>query len=63
MTDSKKRGQEPTAFIYLTNGGFAIATNFKMIGDLMPEKSDWWSNYCRALEAAQRDFDKRTGKP
>lgn len=32
--------------------------NFRVLGDLTPEKSEWWKDFGRALEAARRDWDR-----
>jgi hypothetical protein len=31
--------------------------NFRHIGDLTPEKSAWWKEFGRALEAAHREWE------
>lgn len=33
--------------------------NFRYVGPLTPEASEWWRSFGRFLEAAQRNFDKR----
>lgn len=32
--------------------------NFRFIGDLTPEKSEWWHEFGRHLKAAQHNFPK-----
>lgn len=54
-----KKQDKPTAIIPLTNRGVAWATNFKMIGDLTPERELWWACYGAALELAHEDWDRR----
>jgi hypothetical protein len=33
--------------------------NFQHLGDLTPEKSAWWKEFGRALEAAHREWERK----